>query len=119
METCKAAFFPPTLGVEDDDADVMITSASVGSDGTSGDQFGLTLGSIDAWNGDIYADLLVGAPYADGFGVQQGAFYLFEGPISNTSGLTTDDALLSFTGITDNTAIGIAIAGLEDMNGDG
>ena len=67
-------------------------------------------------NGDGYDDLIVGHHYYVDTGHSQGAAYVFYGPIIGSTDVTAADAVLYGDG---GDYAGVAVAGLEDTNGDG
>lgn len=96
-----------------------ITSASSGktlSGEASGDQFGYSLAIAGDINGDGYADLIIGAPYADGNGNDSGKVYIYYG--GSSSNMDNDaDVVISGSASGDNLGFSVSPAG--DVNGDG
>ena len=80
----------------------------------AGDRFGAAVAAAGDVNGDGLADLLVGAPAADGIAVDAGRAYLFVGaaPVDATPLLELDAAA-------GGDAHGAAVAGPGDLDGDG
>ncbi len=76
--------------------------------------FGWSVAGAGDVNGDGFADVIVGAPYADSSGVMTGRAYVYFG------GRTLDtvpDVILQGEG--GNDRFGISVAGAGDVNGDG
>ena len=98
-----------------------VAAFSITTPWTASGQTGDSLGGAVAWagdvNGDGYADLLVGAP---GAGSTAGEVYLYFGQVStgSTGGLATTPAL-TITGLFAGDALGTALVGGGDVNGDG
>lgn len=68
-------------------------------------------------NGDGHADLLVGAPFADGQATNTGAAYLVLGPVSGDVDLSQADARIYGETAYDRAGWPVGLAG--DVNGDG
>jgi FG-GAP repeat len=88
-----------------------IVADGVLSNGSAGDRFGYAVSSAGDFNDDGFADVVVGAPFAN----VGRAFVYFGG-----SGATFDavpDVILSEGAAGD--AFGLSVAGLGDLNGDG
>ena len=85
------------------------TFSEQNSSGTS--NFGSSVAGVGDVNGDGYEDVIVGA---HGFSNYTGRAYLFFGgsPMNNTADVT-------FTGETENSSFGYAVAGAGDVNNDG
>ncbi len=78
---------------------------------------GLALAALGDINGDDVADFAVGAPYSAGGGVQRGAVYVFQGPVSEGSALNMADAVIQ--GASNYALAGWSLAGGKDVSGDG
>ncbi len=96
-------------------ADLVLTG------GASGDRAGWALASGGDTDGDGLADIVVGAPYADGADTDSGAAYLLLGASMSFGGSSQDlssaDAVLA--GQTWDEHAGSAVAGAGDVNADG
>lgn len=88
---------------------------------TSWMQIGSAVSSAGDVDGDGYADLLIGAPGAEGqAGISgAGAVYLVAGNPNLTSGLASDVASATFLGQYASQQAGISVASLGDINADG
>lgn len=96
-----------------------VVSASInGTD--AGEQFGYVSGIGDV-NADGYDDFAVGAVKDDNAGTDRGQVYVFFGKSSgwstSSSAYTLADA--SYVGEADSDQLGLVVAGLGDVNGDG
>lgn len=80
----------------------------------AGDQFGYAIAGVGDVNNDGFDDFVVGSPYYDGLGVDEGKVTLFLG--SNSS--TGPDAGWTMTGGVANTNLGMTVAALGNANGD-
>ncbi len=98
---------------QDDWADATLQGAA------ASDRFGWALASAGDASGDGVADLLVGAPYADGGGSSSGAAYLFAGGSTLTGTLATTSATASITGASAGDEAGYAVGGGGDLDADG
>jgi len=85
--------------------------------GSGTETAGLSLAALGDINGDDVADFAVGAPYSAGGGVQRGAVYVFQGPVSAGRALNTADAVIQ--GAANYALAGWSLAGGEDVSGDG
>jgi len=89
-------------------ADLVLTGQA------NGDRFGYVHSGAGDMNGDGYQDLLVGAYLNDGNGISSGRAYVYYGG----PGLdATADLVL--TGLQTGEQLGIAVAGVGDVNADG
>jgi hypothetical protein len=96
--------------------DLVFAEARVlGTDG--GDWAGHAVADAGDLDGDGIADLLVGAPYADGAESFSGVAYLFYGPITGT--LDASDADATRYGDLAGDQAGFAVAGAGDCDDDG
>ncbi|MBI4324115.1 MAG: FG-GAP repeat protein [Chloroflexi bacterium] len=80
----------------------------------SGDHFGYSVAGVHDSNGDLYGDVLVGAPYHDNGQTDEGKVYLFRG---NSSGVSTT-AAWTYEGNQAGALLGFSVAGF-DISGDG
>ncbi|MFC1511271.1 beta strand repeat-containing protein [Candidatus Margulisiibacteriota bacterium] len=103
-------FFGASGATLDTTADGTITG------GTDSDELGRSVSSAGDVNGDGYADIIVGAQYADGDGTNKGEAYVFYGASGSTLDTTTD---ITITGGTDNDELGCSVSSARDVNGDG
>ncbi len=78
-------------------------------------KYGWSIAGIGDWNGDGYADMAVGAPYADNGGTDTGFVELHLGSSSGFDG--TPDRII--TGGGTGTQFGYSVATAGDVNGDG
>jgi hypothetical protein len=69
------------------------------------------------FNGDGYADLVVGAAYSDEVGTDRGAVYIYHGGSSGVSASATQTLL--YPGSDDTAFFGGSVASAGDVNGDG
>ena len=82
--------------------------------GSVGDQLGASVAPAGDFNGDGYADVVVGAPTNDAGGTDAGQVYIYLGnPAASTL------APLVFTGEAAGDVFGRSVASAGDMNGDG
>ena len=97
--------------------DVDIAASAVPLWGESADaKAGWSLGSAGDWNGDGAVDLLVGAYADEAGGIQAGAAYVVNGPV--TAGASLADADLVVRGAFQD-RLGFSVGGDLDLNGDG
>lgn len=83
---------------------------------TADDRFGSSVSSAGDFNGDGFADVIVGAKFSSELGLSAGrAFLYFGGAGSTFDGIA--DATFSDTSIRDN--FGVSVSSVGDMNGDG
>jgi len=78
------------------------------------DNLGWCINSAGDVNGDGYDDIIVGAPFADVTGTDNGRAYIYYG--GQTPNFIADIVL---SGLTDNEHFGKAVASAGDFNGDG
>jgi hypothetical protein len=99
--------------------DVNLADAEVILDGESFfDDFGLALAGVGDLDDDGHDDLVIGAPGDDDAGDASGAFYVLHGPFAD--GVTKAlDAATKVGGDGVNQTVGVAVAGLGDVDGDG
>jgi hypothetical protein len=83
--------------------------------GAGGDAMGSAVAGAGDVDGDGYSDVLVGAPGFDGSAADQGRVELYSGSPSGLSGLPGWAA----EGGQPDAALGTAVAGVGDLNGDG
>ncbi|NOY25468.1 MAG: hypothetical protein GXP62_06300, partial [Oligoflexia bacterium] len=81
---------------------------------TTNDYAGFSVSSAGDVDGDGLDDILVGAPYEDGYA---GAAYLLRGPVSGTVDLSSADAKL--LGEAANDSAGFSVSSAGDVDGDG
>jgi hypothetical protein len=81
---------------------------------TANDHFGESVARAGDVNGDGYADVLIGSPYASN---RQGRTYLYLG--SNQGLSSTVSGTLSDPAVTEGNYFGRTVAGAGDVNGDG
>ncbi|HHN93327.1 MAG TPA: hypothetical protein ENK17_01030, partial [Anaerolineae bacterium] len=81
------------------------------------DIMGTAVGFAGDWDGDGEEDLIIGAPKNDGTGNAMGAVYVVAGPVTGSSDVSTV-ATVTFTGENDQDYVGIAVAGIGDVNDD-
>jgi len=84
------------------------------SDGVDDDGFGVAVAGVGDVDGDGYGDVAVGAPSADS---GAGAAYLYTGSASGLDASRQQRLALTTSGSSD--ALGSALAGAGDVNGDG
>ncbi|MEL6342765.1 MAG: MopE-related protein [Myxococcota bacterium] len=82
---------------------------------TAGDKVGASVSSAGDFDGDGYADLIIGAP---GHTSNTGAAYLVKGSKSPSSVLSLSAADITFTGISTGDLVGSAVSDVGDVNGD-
>jgi hypothetical protein len=78
--------------------------------------FGFSVAAAGDVDVDGFADLLVGAPFDDGGGMDAGAAYLFRGGDVATFDAAPD---LILFGLMADDEVGTSVAGVGDVNGDG
>ncbi|MCK5559902.1 MAG: FG-GAP repeat protein, partial [Thermoplasmata archaeon] len=84
------------------------------------DYFGWNVSYAGNLNGDIYDDIIVGAPGNDSNGKNSGAVYVFYGNASpKTTGLDPSNADIVLTGLAPGDNFGWDVACAGDVNGDG
>jgi len=97
------------------------TNASLSPDltlfsGSTDDQFGYAVAISGDVNGDGYADIITGAPYADDSSTDNGKVYIyFGGPPS----LMDTNRDITIIGSEDNDNLGFSVSPAGDINGDG
>ncbi len=84
---------------------------------SAGERAGFSVALVGDTDGDGYGDLLIGAPLADGIGVDSGVAYLVRGPVSGTLSLSAADA--TFAGEEADDQAGRVVAAAGDVDGDG
>jgi len=94
--------------VPDTIADVILNGA------LTADQFGSSVSSAGDVNGDGYSDVVVGAPYSDGAGINFGRAYIFFG-----GSLMNSIADITCIGEATGDNLGISVSTAGDFNGDG
>ncbi len=95
---------------------VAATAARVLGGSARGSEFGQSVAGVGDVNGDGYADVVVGEPYADpGGNVEAGSASVFLG---SAGGVVTDAARV-FNGDAAGDLFGQRVAGAGDVNGDG
>ena len=77
--------------------------------------FGMSAASAGDFNGDGYADIIIGAPHYDNGNTDEGGVFVFFG---SSTGLSST-ANWSVEGAQDNAYFGTAVASAGDVNGDG
>jgi Tol biopolymer transport system component len=81
--------------------------------------FGVSVASAGDVNGDGYSDVVVGAPFFDGVGDEEGAAFLFLGsPVGLAHG-TPANAHARLRSNQAGTFLGVSVASVGDVNGDG
>jgi hypothetical protein len=83
---------------------------------TVGEQFGKSIAVLDA-DADGYDDILAGGPGNSAVAHEQGAAYLFAGPLD--SDRTVDDATWSVYGAEELEGVGLTVGPAGDVNADG
>ena len=121
--------FPPTI-MSSDIGSLLQGSTVAGLDipgVVNGDELGFSVSGAGDFNGDGFADLLLGAPQAESpDGVHPGACYVIYGSDSgigtngtiNLAALTKERGTIIY-GETDGDAFGYSVSGAGDVNGDG
>ena len=97
-------------------AAINTTSDGVIQSGMAGLRFGSALSAAHDANGDGYADLLVGTPFFASGQTNEGAVYVYLGG-AGTGFNTASDLIIQSNQA--EAQIGLALAGLGDVNGDG
>jgi hypothetical protein len=106
------------LFVDKSSASAAVSTADARIEGSSpGDNAGSALAGGADFDGDRFADVVVGAPLDDGVDSDAGAIYAFLGPLSGVYGFFDADAQ-SWGAVADS-RFGASIAVLADSNGDG
>lgn len=95
------------------------SSADVVIEGANGDLFGSELAEIGDFNGDGFADILVGALGNSTNGPSSGGAYVFLGSANPAPVLTVSDAALTVLGDVDDDFVAESLSNLGDFNGDG
>lgn len=85
----------------------------------SGDSFGHAVASIGDVDGNGREDILVGAPGVDGTGADSGGVYLFLGEAIVGAGASGVIPNCSLSGASAGDQFGFAVAGLNDISGNG
>lgn len=78
---------------------------------------GGALDGVGDLDGDGFDDIAIGGPRVDAGFTDNGALYLFYGPV--TGRLTTDDADATIVGASGQARLGSSVSGVGDLNGDG
>lgn len=89
------------------------------SESSAGDKFGYAVAIAGDINGDGYADVIVGAPYADDTGsgkTDNGIVYIYYGGPSSLMDSVVDVVIVGSGG---NDHLGYAVSPAGDVNGDG
>lgn len=86
------------------------------SEGSAGDQFGYSAAIGSDINGDGFADVIVGAPYADDTAMDNGRVYIYYGDPPSSMNITPD---IIIRGSDSNGHLGFAVSPAGDVNGDG
>jgi len=94
--------------VPDTIADVILNGA------LTADQFGSSVSSAGDVNSDGFSDVVVGAPYSDGAGINFGRAYIFFG-----GSIMNDIADITCIGEASSDNLGISVSTAGDFNGDG
>ena len=94
--------------IPDTIADVILNGA------VTADQFGSSVSSAGDVNGDGYSDVVVGAPYSDGAGINFGRAYIFFG-----GSIMNNIADITCIGEASSDNLGISVSTAGDFNGDG
>jgi hypothetical protein len=89
-------------------ADLLLTGAA------AGDNFGYSVAGAGDFNGDGFADVIVGAYLNDALGTNTGRAYIYYGGLGADA---TPDLVLN--GATAGDGFGFSVAGVGDANGDG
>ena len=97
-----------------DDCALSLGDADAWLSGAPGDGLGAAIAPAGDCDDDGFADVLLGAPWADEAGASAGAVLLYTGPLSGALG--SPDA--TFTGEQDYDQTGAALAGGADLTGD-
>ncbi len=90
----------------------------------AGDNAGRSVGLAGDFNGDGFADVLIGAPFADGANTNSGAAYVVfgqGGAFASSIDLSTLNGTTGFklNGIDTGDQAGFSVSGAGDVNGDG
>lgn len=93
--------------------DISLSAADAHVMGVSLDSTGYSVAGVGDVDADGFDDVLIGAPFLD-----DGFAYLFRGPLMGDIG--TDEAYATLIGESgQESAVGMAVAGAGDVNGDG
>lgn len=99
-------------------ADMALAGADATLEGVAvNDYAGYSVGGAGDYDGDGYADVIVGAIYEDSGGETAGAAYIVFGPVVGTRGLETAEVQLIGEAVSDQA--GCSVAGAGDTNLDG
>ena len=94
--------------------------ASIGDSGNSGTYFGYEKTSTGGdFNGDGFADIVIGAYGNDADGSNYGRAFMWTGPVSGTSDATLADVTFTATTSSGDTYLGRQSKTIGDFNGDG
>ena len=93
------------------------TSTAIFEGEAAGDEAGEQVRSAGDTDDDGYADILIGGYQHEESATDEGAAYLFLGPVSGSLSLGSADA--RFLGETEDAGMGRALAGRGDLDGDG
>jgi hypothetical protein len=96
--------------------DLGIADSKLRGDG-AGDNAGSSVSAAGDFDGDGLADVLVGAPGADGGGVDAGGAYVFTGPVLGTLATSAAQVILLGDGAGDGAGYAVAAAGDFDADG--
>lgn len=110
-------FYSDFIQPQIDGTDISTSSADyILSEGSAGDQFGYSTAIAGDINRDGYADIIVGAPYADDGQTDIGRVYIYYGGHSSSMDNTAD---INIRGMDINEHLGFSVSPAGDVNGDG
>ncbi len=81
--------------------------------------FGQSVDAAGDIDGDGFADIVVGAPRFYASTTSEGAAFVFHGRPSGIGGTSASEANTTLAGLQDLAGMGISVAGVGDVNGDG